>query len=242
MSETPNLGSQQKTVDTIKTIIYAIILALFIRTFFFQVFLIPSGSMLPTYQIGDRVVVPKFVYGIQNPFYNAAMKRKLLFILPNPWYHNDTWLSKTKYIWKFKRVPQRFETIVFFPPEYPIGGPAYYFRGMKVNYPIYFQAPSLIGETYVKRVLGLPGDTLELKNGVVVINGKALDEKHTMNRDFSDFGPIEIPPDTYFCMGDNRGRSADSRVWGLLPGDRILGNVVSVMWPPKNFRWVTDTH
>ncbi|MFC1540469.1 signal peptidase I [Candidatus Margulisiibacteriota bacterium] len=83
----------------------------------------------------------------------------------------------------------------------------------------------------IKRVMGLPGEELEIKDGVVYINDKAVEETHPMNRDFSEFGPIVIAPTSYFVMGDNRPASADSRYWGFLPRENIIGPAFLRIWP-----------
>jgi signal peptidase I len=91
------------------------------------------------------------------------------------------------------------------------------------------------GGTFVKRLIGLPGETIEVRGGTVYIDGKKLTEPYLREneRDFSDFGPEKIPPDYFFMMGDNRPQSCDSRVWGPIPRDNIIGEVFAVYWPPQ---------
>jgi len=158
-----------------ETIVVALILALIIRAFFLQVFWIPSGSMEPTLDISDRIVVNKVVYNF--------------------------------------RQPKRFEIIVF-------------------------RAVPAMGQEkkdLIKRLAGLPGEKLEVKDGIININGKPVEEAHTMNQDYANFGPITIPPDSYFVMGDNRLASADSRYWGFLPGKNIIGKAFLRIWPLTKF-------
>jgi signal peptidase I len=83
----------------------------------------------------------------------------------------------------------------------------------------------------IKRMVGLPGETLELKNGILYINDKPLEEKHTMNQDYANFGPVNIPPDAYLVLGDNRPASADSRYWGFLPKKKLIGPAFLRIWP-----------
>jgi signal peptidase I len=91
------------------------------------------------------------------------------------------------------------------------------------------------GGTFVKRIIGLPGETWEMRNGFVYINGKRLNESYVPadRRDLDTKPPVKIPDDSYFVMGDNRAQSCDSRVWGPLPRDNLIGKVFAVYWPPK---------
>ena len=161
--------------DWAETIVVALVLALIIRAFFLQVFWIPSGSMEPTLDIGDRIVVNKVVYNFRHP--------------------------------------RRFEIIVF-------------------------RAVPAMGEEkkdLIKRVVGLPGETLEVKDGAININGQVVAENHTMNQDYANYGPVTIPDDSYFVMGDNRPASADSRYWGFLPKKKIIGKAFLRLWPLTKF-------
>ena len=89
--------------------------------------------------------------------------------------------------------------------------------------------------TFVKRLIGLPGDTIAERSGVVYINDKALKEPYLNGgeRDDASFRARKIPPDHYFMMGDNRVQSCDSRVWGSIPRENIIGEVFAVYWPPQ---------
>lgn len=113
---------------------------------------------------------------------------------------------------------------------------------MKLNGPERFDVVILHypGKTdqYVKRVIGMPGETLEVKSGVLYINGEAIEEpflsdSRTTRFDmpYSDFGPIEIGEDEYFVMGDNRDNSNDSRNVGLITRDMFVGKVRYIIWP-----------
>lgn len=87
----------------------------------------------------------------------------------------------------------------------------------------------------IKRLMGLPGETFEMKDGIVHINNEPIAESHPMNRDYMDFGPIKIPEDSYFVLGDNRSASADSRFWGFLPKENVIGPAFIRIWPLSKF-------
>lgn len=87
----------------------------------------------------------------------------------------------------------------------------------------------------IKRLVGLPGETLEVKQGIIYINSKPIEEKQAMNQDYANFGPVKIPADSYFMMGDNRPASADSRYWGFLPKRNVIGQAFLRLWPLSVF-------
>ena len=223
----------KKFWQNVGAILMAIAIAVFIKEFIIEIHLIPTGSMIPNINVGDRIIVNRFYYGIQNPLYNAKMKKSIMLVAHNPLYNNHLPFSNNKYIVPFKAPIHRFDVIVFFPPEIPVLGREYYFNDNKALEPVYFEPPQLIGERYVKRLIGLPGEKLEIRSGDVFINDQLLHEPQVKNNDYSDFGPIKIPSHHYFFMGDNRPRSSDSRVWGVVPEDKILGKAWAVIWPLK---------
>ena len=91
------------------------------------------------------------------------------------------------------------------------------------------------GGTFVKRLIGLPGDRWEERDGYVYINGKKLNEPYVRpeRRDHDTKPPITIPKGRYFFMGDNRSSSCDSRVWGTVPRKNLIGEVFFTYWPPN---------
>jgi signal peptidase I len=94
------------------------------------------------------------------------------------------------------------------------------------------------GGTFVKRLIGLPGDTWAERDGYVYINGKRLNEPYIKpgRRDTRTIKAIHIPPHRYFFMGDNRNSSCDSREWGTVPRGNLIGKVFAIYWPPKRIR------
>ncbi|KAF0134526.1 MAG: signal peptidase I [Candidatus Saganbacteria bacterium] len=202
-----------------ETIIIALALALFIRAFFIQVFWIPSGSMEPSLNINDRIIVNKLAYGLQNPLFESFKEKKFLYIIPNPLYQRQAPTSNLPYFINFNKGPKRFDVIVF--KMYDTNNDR---------------------KDLIKRLIGLPGEKLEVKKGIVYINGKELKEPHPINNNYFDldslpaaFGPVVIPKDSYFVMGDNRPNSADSRYWGFLPRNNIIGPAFLRIWPLFSF-------
>lgn len=172
-----------------EAIVIAVLLALFIRTFIVQAFKIPSGSMLPTLQIGDHLLVSKFIYGIKIPF-------------------TGTMLVPIKEV-------SRGDVVVFrFPKDRSID--------------------------YIKRVIGTPGDTVEIRDKKVLVNGKPIEDLHAhlttaeiLNAKASprdNLGPILVPEDRIFVMGDNRDNSYDSRFWGFVDQKDVLGKAFILYW------------
>ena len=196
----------------------AVAIALLLRAFVVEAFQIPSGSMIPTLEVGDHIFVAKFSYGLSIPFTDQK-------------------------IFEYSS-PKRGDVIVFkFPQDH--------------------------STDYIKRVVGLPGDRLELRQNELFINdrpmprehggiyrysegGRGLAEEHEsdlwfetlddkrhediqeLNRPPASFGPIIVPEGNVFVMGDNRDNSSDSRVWGPVKHDLIKGRALIVWWSRAN--------
>ena len=111
---------------------------------------------------------------------------------------------------------------------------------------VVFQAPPDHEKDFIKRVIGLPGDTVELKGGFVYLNGKELNESAYLHSDVRTFGgaflkdgePFTVPADNYLVFGDNRPFSSDSREWGLVPTHMLIGKSMFVYWPFTSMRLV----
>jgi signal peptidase I len=192
-------------IDYSRSFFPVLFLVLLLRSFLFEPFQIPSGSMLPTLKIGDFILVNKFDYGLRLPVLG------------------DTVVEVGE--------PKRGDVMVFKYPEDP-----------RIN--------------FIKRVVGIPGDTVEYRNKIVYINSEAQtltqampdgspilpplteesseqlgDREHRIWRRMTqgrDFGPIQIPAGQYFVMGDNRDNSNDSRVWGFVDDSLIVGRAFAV--------------
>ena len=177
-----------------EALIFAVVVATIVRTYFFAPFQIPSGSMLPTIQIGDHIFASMYTYGSPIPFTDIKL---------------------------FKKPVKRGDIVIF---PYP-------------------QDPSI---DYIKRAVGLPGETLEIRNDQVFINGEPLDESYAYFEPnerksrqaqgleaaapSSRYGPVKIPQGKLFAMGDNRYNSADSRFWGFVDIDTITGKGQIIYW------------
>jgi len=125
----------------------------------------------------------------------------------------------------------------------PLAGKYIKFSTPKRGDIIIFKYPLNTKKDFIKRCIGLPGDTLEIKNKAVFIDGKPLEESYVVFKESQsfpkglsvrdNFGPIKIPPDSFFVMGDNRDRSMDSRFWGCLERKYLRGKALFKYWPPK---------
>lgn len=231
---------EETLLDTIKTIFYAILIAVFIRSFFFEPFKIPSASMYPTLYIGDYLFVSKYTYGYSS--------HSLPFSLPL--IPNRVWASQ----------PERGDVVVF-------------------------KFPQDNRTDYIKRIIGLPGDKVQVKNGRLYINEKILEreviedfvirdangnaqryyqyvevlpegKKHHI-LEISDNERVDntieaiVPENHYFMMGDNRDRSDDSRLnVGFVPFENLVGKARFLFYShndegawfmpwtwPKKIRW-----
>ena len=111
-------------------------------------------------------------------------------------------------------TPDRGDVIVFWPPDELF-------------------APGARKEAFIKRVVGLPGETVEITDGTVLVDGEALEEDYILSPPDYQWGPEEVSDQSYLVLGDNRPNSVDSHVWGFVPEDQIIGRAVVRFWPPN---------
>ncbi len=166
---------KKQTVDWFKSLLIALAIAVLVRIFLIGNFEIPSTSMVPTLDIGDRLLSNSVIFKI--------------------------------------RRPERGEVIIFKYPEDP-------------------------RRVFVKRMIGLPGEKVMIKDGAIYINGAPVKEESLASRYYYSDGyygngtELDIPPGSYFVLGDNSINSKDSRYWGFVPEKNLQGKAVFTYWPP----------
>ncbi len=121
-------------------------------------------------------------------------------------------------------------------------GSSYPFHPPNKGDVIVFRAPPDPTRDFVKRVIGVPGDTVSIVAGEVSVNGKRLEEPYVYNKDSYNMRPLTVPPDSYFVLGDNRRASDDSRQWGFVPTANIIGKAWLAYWPPDQWAVVQGFH
>ncbi len=158
-----------------KSILLAVLLALVIRAFIVEVFMVQGHSMLPTLHDGERLIVSK--------------------------------------VHLYYRTPRHGEIVVFKATD---------------------------NRDFIKRVIAVAGDEVRVDNNGVYVNGNLLDEPYIMEAARGNYGPVTVPVDTVFAMGDNRNNSMDSRhpSVGFIPLDLLKGRAILVFWPPESIRLV----
>ncbi len=174
-TSTPSSPAWKGWWENFQILFIALILALLIRTFVAEPRYIPSDSMVPTLQIGDRLVIEKLSYQF--------------------------------------RAPQFGEIVVFDPP------PQLQIQGFAKD------------QAFIKRVIGTPGQIVQIQNGQVYLDNQPITEPYIAAAPDYDWGPARVPADSFFVMGDNRNNSNDSHVWGFLPRQDIIGHAWVRFYP-----------
>lgn len=160
--------------DVLQVVIFALILTFVLRSYVVEARGIPTGSMIPTLQIGDKLLVDKIYY-------------------------------------KFTELHQGDIVVFAPPPEAQVGN-------NKTD--------------FIKRVIGLPGDKVQVTDGTVFVNDKPLTEPYINQKPNYNYGPVTVPEGSLFVMGDNRNNSFDSHAWGFLPMQNVKGRAFFRYWPP----------
>jgi signal peptidase I len=171
----PEKSTGRYILELIEIVLIAFALSWVIRTYVLEPRVIPSGSMLPTIQLQDRVIVDKFFFKTFDQLHSG-------------------------------------DVIVFHPP-----------------------ASVDSADDFIKRLIALPGDTIEIRNHKTYINGQPLLEPYLLEQQTKNVPPTKIPEGFVFVMGDNRNNSSDSRAWGLLPIENISGRTLFRYWPLQRF-------
>ena len=238
MAKTSEKKKESGWGDTLRTIIYALLIAFFVRSLAYQPFNIPSGSMIPTLLVGDYLFVSKFSYGYSRyslPLGLGFFSGRIM-----------------------GRAPERGDVAVF-------------------------KQPPTNQEDFIKRIVGLPGDHIQMVGGVLHINGKAVGKRriedyvmhyqsgrvrriaqyvetlpngrsYTVRESMGNNGPVDntrefaVPQGQYFAMGDNRDDSNDSRSWGFVPAENLIGRAEILFFSTdgtagwfRPWRWPTAT-
>jgi signal peptidase I len=190
----PVVRPKSTTREYGETLFIALLLALVIRTFVVQAFKIPSGSMLPTLQIGDHILVNKFIYG---PRLEIPLTQWSFGQLPG------------------LRKPRPGDVIVFIYPKER-------------------------DKDFIKRVVAVAGQTIEVHGTKVLVDGKPVEDPnaHYTKPAHVDLEPFTVPAGHVFVMGDNRDESYDSRFWGSVPMEDIKGLAMVIYWSWGGEHWV----
>ncbi len=133
------------------------------------------------------------------------------------------------------REPQRGEVVVFAGDETEVPSNGSAVSGLVTGVGRFLGLVPADARDFVKRVIGLPGETVLITDGVVTVNGVEIDEPFVVNADDRSFGPFEVPQGTLFVLGDNRPNSADSRLGlGYVPIEDVVGRAAFILWPPDH--------
>jgi signal peptidase I len=173
------VGFWQSQRENVQILAIALVFAVIIRLFIAEPRYIPSDSMVPTLQVGDRLVIEKVSYRF--------------------------------------RPPAAGEVIVFDPPK------------------LLQEYGYAADRAFIKRIIGTPGDQIQVQSGQVFRNGQPLAESYIAEPPKYEMPAVTVPENQFFVMGDNRNNSNDSHVWGFLPKDNIIGRAVFRFWTLERF-------
>ncbi len=172
--------------DTLRTIVVAVPIALFLRVTIVEAYMIPSASMENTILVGDRLFANKFIYGARIPWLGIHLPAL--------------------------REPRSGDVIIF-------------------------QSPTEPGSNFIKRCIAVGGQRVEIRDKQVFVDGHPIslpregriDARNSIPQ-MDNYGPVVVPQGHLFVLGDNRDNSADSRSWGFLPRDHVLGKAILIYW------------
>jgi signal peptidase I len=179
-------------------VLIAAVVAVFVQSFLIKTFIIPTSSMSPTLQIGDRIMAERVTYYFRKP------RRGDIVVFRYPPTDPKALNTSNILYWPFERMAETFHLAH--------GGTT----------------------PYVKRVIATEGETIEIKEGQVIVDGKKLDEDYKV-QDSYNMPPTKVPSGELFVMGDNRPNSRDSRYWGTAPVRSVIGRVFLIWWPLRHF-------
>jgi signal peptidase I len=197
--------SVRSTVELILIVAAALFFALTLQALAVKPYRIPSGSMEPTLKVGQRIIVNRFSHRLGGD-------------------------------------PKLGDVTVFYPPRGAdtsdcghTGEGPFYSGGPETRHACTTPTAKHSDTTFVKRVVGLPGDRIAVVDGHVIRNGEPVSEPFASSCSAAEcnLDPMTVPKGMYFLMGDNRGNSDDSRFWGPVPRDWIIGKAVVSYWPPN---------
>lgn len=184
-------------------VVAALLIAFVVKTFVAQAFFIPSGSMIPTLEVHDRVVVSRLAYRLHDP------RRGDVVVFESP--SSAALNGGSGDPWPVRVGRDFLETVGLARPS---------------------------EEDFIKRVVALPGEEVEGRDGRVHVDGRILEEPYLDGVVISEFGPVTVPDDHVWVMGDNRPQSSDSRFFGPVPTERIVGRAIARVWPPSRLAFL----
>lgn len=207
--------AKKEVLEIVESLVVAIFLALLIRAFVIQAFSIPSGSMEPTLQVHDMLLANKFIYRLKSP------QRGDVVIFKYP----------------YEIVPKRilnFYLFAFPLPEFISENDEFHLGFVNAHKPTFLYT----WKDFIKRVVASEGQSVEIKEGKVFVNGKPLKEPYIKEEPAYTWGPKRVPKNNILVFGDNRNNSQDGHVWGFLPLKYVRGKALLIYWPPRRMGWI----